>query len=256
MGRVDDWFHRTILLDNMPSVNHEPLASHDIRLLIAEDDPGVAEGLDDLFSRKGYRVERTTDGEDALKEITALPPYDLVLLDVMLPKKNGFEVLREARDAGVDSPVILLTAKDEHKHKIRGFDLGADDYVTKPFDTQELAARVKAVLSRSGSTVPETGKTYSFGEVTVHFPEQRVMKNGETVEFTDLEFDILKYFVKHRGRTVSRKQLLRDVWGISGDITTRTIDRHVASLRKKIEPSPESPTYIETVYGIGYKFTG
>jgi DNA-binding response OmpR family regulator len=171
-----------------------------------------------------------------------------------LPEKDGFDVLREARRSGVDSPVILLTVKDEHKHKMRGFDLGADDYVTKPFDTKELTARVEAVLSRSDSALPDTGDVYSFGKVTVHFPSERATKDGENLELTDLEFKLLEYFIKHRGRTVSRKQLLRDVWGISGDITTRTIDRHVASLRKKVEPTPDDPTYLETVYGIGYKF--
>jgi len=233
-----------------------PTDSREVQLLIAEDDPDVGDGLEDRFSRKGYDVDRTTDGEDALREITTLPPYDLVLLDVRLPEKDGFEVLREARRAGVDSPVILLTAKDEHRHKIRGFNLGADDYVTKPFDVKELEARVQAVLDRSASSTPETDDVYSFGTVTVNFPEETVTRDGERVEFTNLEFDLLGYFVAHRGRTVSRKQLLRDVWGISGDITTRTVDRHVASLRKKIELNPDSPTYIETVYGVGYKFTG
>ena len=226
------------------------------RLLIAEDDPEIGNGLEALFSRKGYEVRRTTDGDEAFQELTTLPPYDIVLLDVKLPGKDGFEVLREARRAGVDSPVIMLTVKDEHKHKLRGFDLGADDYVTKPFDTKELAARVRAVLSRSASDLTDTGAAYSFGAVTVRFPEKTVTKEGEEIELTNLEFDILEYFIRHRGRTVSRKQLLRDVWGISGDITTRTIDRHVASLRKKIEPTSDDPTYLKTVYSVGYKFVG
>lgn len=224
------------------------------RLLIAEDDPEVGAGLEDLFAREGYEVRRTTNGENTLEEITTLPPYDLVLLDVKLPEKDGFEVLREARQAGVNSPVIMLTVKDEHKHKLRGFDLGADDYVAKPFDPKELKARVEAVISRSESGLPDTDDTFSFGNVTVHFRDETIMKEDEKLELTELEFGILEYFIKHRGRTVSRKQLLRDVWGISGDITTRTIDRHVASLRKKIEPTPNDPDFLETVYGIGYKF--
>jgi len=226
----------------------------EVRLLIAEDDPEVGAGLEDLFSRKGYEVQRATDGKHALEEITTLPPYDLVLLDVKMPEKDGFEVLREARQAGVDSPVIMLTVKDDHKHKLRGFDLGADDYVTKPFDAKELAARAEAVLSRNESDLPTTGEVFSFGNITVHFPDGTAKKEDEALDLTDLEFNILEYFIKHRGRTVSRKQLLRDVWGISGDITTRTIDRHVASLRKKIEPTPDDPVYLKTVYGIGYKF--
>jgi len=147
----------------------------------------------------------------------------------------------------------MLTVKGQDKHKIRGFDLGADDYVTKPFNAEELAARVRAVLERSRSS-EVSDDAYTFGDVKVDFENHTAEKDGEEVEFTSLEFDILEYFINHRGRTVSRKQLLRDVWGISGDITTRTIDRHVASLRKKIEPDPTEPQYIETVYGIGYKF--
>lgn len=225
-----------------------------VRLLIVEDDLEVGNGLEDFFSMKDYEVTHVTEGKRALQEITTLPPYDVVLLDVMLPEKNGFEVLREARKAGVDSPIILLTIKSESKHKLRGFDLGADDYVTKPFDAEELAARVRAVLQRSQTRQPEVGDVYSFDEITIDFTDETATKQDEEIEFTELEFDILEYFINHRGRTVSRKQLLRDVWGISGDITTRTIDRHVASLRKKIEPDPDEPTYIQTVYGIGYKF--
>jgi len=224
------------------------------RLLIVEDDPEVGAGLEEFFSIKGYHVSRVSDGDEALQEITSLPPYDLVVLDVMLPNRSGFEVLREARQSGVDSPVIMLTVKASEEDKLRGFKLGADDYVTKPFDAEELAARVQAVLDRSRSN-NQDGDSFSFGDVEVDFTTQTADRDGETVEFTTLEFDILEYFIEHRGRTVSRKQLLRDVWGISGDIATRTIDRHVASLRKKIEPDPTDPTYIETVYGIGYKFS-
>ena len=224
------------------------------RLLIVEDDPEVGTGLEEFFSIKGYHVSRVSDGDEALQEVTSLPPYDLIILDVMLPNKSGFEILREARQSGVDSPVIMLTVKANEDDKLRGFKLGADDYVTKPFDAEELAARVRAVLDRSQRS-DEFDDGFAFGDVRVDFDSQTAEHNGETVEFTTLEFDILEYFIEHRGRTVSRKQLLRDVWGISGDITTRTIDRHVASLRKKIEPDPTDPTYIETVYGIGYKFS-
>lgn len=240
----------------MESSKEPPTDTKHARLLIVEDDPDVGTGLEDYFSIKGYKVDRVMNGEDAVDEITRLPPYDVILLDVMLPDKDGFEVLREARKAGVDSPVIMLTAKAESKHKLRGFDLGADDYVTKPFDAEELAARVQAVLERSHEEdeLPEVGDVYTFDDYTVDFTDETATKEGDEIEFTDLEFDILEYFINHRGRTVSRKQLLRDVWGISGDITTRTIDRHVASLRKKIEPDPDDPTYIKTVYGIGYKF--
>ena len=228
-----------------------------VRMLIVEDDPEMGMGLEDFFELKGYDVERAEDGEKGLQQITSLPPYDVVLLDVMLPEKNGFEILREARKGGVDSPVIMLTVKGKEKDKLQGFELGADDYVTKPFSAEELEARVQAVLQRSHSPQEEEDMdSFAFGDVQVDFEEHTARRDGEEIQFTALEFDILRYFIRHRGRTVSRKQLLRDVWGISGDITTRTIDRHVASLRKKIEPDPTAPKYIETVYGIGYKFVG
>ncbi len=174
----------------------------------------------------------------------------------MLPKKDGFEVLREARKAGVSSPVLVLTVKGHEDDILQGFELGADDYVTKPFSVEELDARVKAVLRRAKSSAEGPMDVYRFGQVEVNFSDHTAQNDGDELQFTALEFDILQYFIKHRGRTVSRKQLLRDVWGISGDITTRTIDRHVASLRKKIEPDADDPTFIETVYGIGYKFVG
>ena len=226
------------------------------RMLIIEDDPEMGAGLEEYFELKGFDVARATDGDRGLQLISTLPEYDVVLLDVMLPKKDGFEVLREARKAGVDSPVIMLTVKGHEDDKLQGFDLGADDYVTKPFSAEELSARVNAVLRRTKSPAQGPMEKYSFDDLEVNFSNHTAHKSGDEIQFTALEFDILKYFIQHRGRTVSRKQLLRDVWGISGDITTRTIDRHVASLRKKIEPDPDDPTYIETVYGIGYKFAG
>jgi len=227
--------------------------AEDVRLLIVEDDPEMGSGLEKFFSLKGYDVMRVTDGDEAVRTMRHLPPYDVVLLDVMLPYKDGFEVLREVRNAGVDSPVIMLTVKSQDEDKLRGFELGADDYVTKPFNAEELAARVQAVLRRSRSPEDED-QTYTFGDVEVNLATRIARREGQELEFTALEFDILDYFIQHRGRTVSRKQLLRDVWGISGDITTRTIDRHVASLRKKIEADPTEPAHIKTVYGIGYKF--
>ncbi len=230
--------------------------NHHARMLIVEDDPEMGMGLQDFFELKGYAVERATEGEQALQKMTLLPAYDVVLLDVMLPNKNGFEILREARKAGVESPVVMLTVKGQEEDKLQGFGLGADDYVTKPFSAEELAARVKAVLKRSKAPAEAPMEVYRFGDVEVNFSNHTAHLGDEEIQFTALEFDILRYFIQHRGRTVSRKQLLRDVWGISGDITTRTIDRHVASLRKKIEPDPTVPQFIETVYGIGYKFVG
>lgn len=226
------------------------------RMLIIEDDEDMGAGLQEYFDLSGYEVTWAEDGEKGLQLITTLPEFDIVLLDVMLPKRDGFEVLREARRAGVDSPVIMLTVRAHEDDKLQAFDIGADDYVTKPFNAEELAARVKAVLRRTKLPAEGPMETFGFGDLVVNFSNHTAHRNGDEIQFTALEFDILRYFIEHRGRTVSRKQLLRDVWGISGDITTRTIDRHVASLRKKIEPDPDDPRYIETVYGIGYKFTG
>ncbi len=226
------------------------------RLLIVEDDKEMREGLRDFFELRGYLVTTAEDGEVGLQKVTSLPPYDVVLLDIRMPKMSGFDVLREARRAGVKSPIIVVTVEDRKEHRLQGFELGADDYVSKPFNAEELAARVKAVLRRSQSPANAPMDIYTIGETEINFSNHSARRDGDPVEFTALEFDILKYFIQHRGRTVSRKELLRDVWGISGEVTTRTIDRHVASIRKKIEDDPSHPDYIETVYGIGYKFSG
>lgn len=227
------------------------------RMLIVDDDPELGLGLEDYFDLKGYHVTRTINGDSALQNMTTLPGYDIVLLDVMLPQKSGFEILREARRAGVKSPVLMLTGRGTQEDKLQGFGLGADDYVTKPFSIEELGARVTAVLKRSQPASEAPMEVYRFGPIEVNFSNHTAQTDdGTDLKFTALEFDILRYFIEHRGRTVSRKQLLRDVWGISGDITTRTIDRHVASLRKKVEKDPAEPEFIETVYGIGYKFIG
>lgn len=223
------------------------------RVLIVEDDPDVGAGLELLFQADGFAVERETDGRDGLERITSMPAFDAIILDVMLPYRSGFDVLREARKAGVDAPVVMLTVKARDEEKLHAFGLGADDYVTKPFQPGELLARVRAVIRRARRGA-SGGNSVRVGDLEIDFQQKRVMRRGRFVDFTTLEFDILRYFVEHRGRTVSRKQMLRDVWGISGEIATRTIDRHVASLRKKIEPQDNRPRYIETVYGIGYKF--
>ena len=225
------------------------------RVLVVEDDPAVREMVISSLERNGLESVSASDAMQASELLQTRPP-DLVLLDWMLPQVSGAEWARSLKrdEQTRDIPIIMLTARGEEEDRVRGFDCGVDDYVTKPFDAQELSARVQAVYERSKDPIPEAGDTYTFGEMTVDFTDQSATQNGEQVTFTDLEFDILTYFINHRGRTVSRKQLLRDVWGISGDITTRTIDRHVAALRKKIEPDPKEPTYIQTVYGIGYKF--
>ncbi len=226
------------------------------RLLLVEDDPDLVMGLRDFFEAEGFDIDIAHTGTDALKRLVQVPPYDIVVLDVMIPERDGFDVLREARRQGVQTPVIMLTAKGSEEDKLHGFEVGADDYVTKPFSVEELLARVRAVLRRSTSPAQAPMEIYRIGDVEINFSNHTAFRRGEPLHLTALEFDIIRYLIEHRGRTVSRSQLLRDVWGIPGDVVTRTIDRHMASLRKKLEPDPDNPTYIQTVYGIGYKFEG
>jgi len=225
-------------------------------MLIVEDDPDIRMGLREYFDMEGYEVETAEDGEVALEAMKNAEQCDVVLLDIMLPKKDGFEILREAQEMGFSAPVLVLTAKGEQEAKLKGFGLGADDYITKPFNVEELAARVKAILQRTMPPDKAPMDVYQIGDVEINFTTHEAHRNGEEVNFTALEFDILRYLIQYRGQTVTRKQLLRDVWGIYEEIITRTIDRHMASVRKKIEPDPSSPEHIKTVYGIGYRFEG
>lgn len=223
------------------------------RMLIVEDDPDILMALEEFFEMKGYEVATAENGEEASSQMQP-DMFDVVLLDVMLPEKSGFDVLRDSQETGFDAPVLMLTARGEQENVLQGFGLGADDYVVKPFDVEELASRVKAVLGRTQPADKAPMDVYRIGEVEINFTTHEARRNGDDVDFTALEFDILRYLIQNRGRTVTRKQLLKDVWGIEQDIITRTIDRHMASVRKKIEPDPSAPTYIETVYGIGYRF--
>ena len=223
------------------------------RMLIVEDDPDVLTGLEEYFRMKEYDITTAENGEEALAKMKP-DAYDIVLLDVMLPKKNGFEVLEESQEEGFDAPILMLTARGEQENILKGFGLGAQDYIQKPFNAEELAARVRAILTRTLPPDEAPMEVYEIGDVKINFSTHKATRNGEEVEFTALEFDILRYLIQNRGRTVTRKQLLKDVWGIEEDIITRTIDRHMASVRKKIEPDPSAPKYIETVYGIGYRF--
>ena len=223
-------------------------------MLIVEDDSDIRFGLQEFFEINGYKVEIAKDGEEAIEMLRKKPDYDVVLLDVMLPRKSGFDVLKESQEIGISAPVLMLTGRGEQESVLQGFGLGADDYVTKPFNAEELAARVKAILHRTQPPSRTPMDIYHIGDVEINFSTHEATRNGEDIAFTALEFDILRYLIQNEGRTVTRKQLLRDVWGISQDIITRTIDRHIASVRKKIEPDPGAPSYIETVYGIGYRF--
>lgn len=222
-------------------------------MLIVEDDQDVGIGLQDFFDLKGYDVTLATDGEQAMERMRE-QEFDIVLLDIMLPKKNGFDVLQESQELGVTAPVLMLTAKGEQEDILNGFGLGAEDYVTKPFNAEELAARVKAILHRTQPPDKAPMNVYKIGNVEINFSTHQASRGDDEVNFTALEFDILRYLIQNRGRTVTRRQLLRDVWGIEQEIITRTVDRHIASVRKKIEKDPNEPEHIETVYGLGYRF--
>ena len=224
------------------------------RILLVEDEPGLVLTLRDRLTKEGYSVETSADGESGL-ERAAGEAFDLVLLDVMLPRLNGFDVLRELRKRGIDSPVIMLTAKGQVVDKVVGLKLGADDYVTKPFEMVELLARIEAKLRRAPATIhPSEG--YQFGEVRVDFRRAEVTQGDAPLELSAREFQLLKYFIEHRGATLTREELLNEVWGYNAMPSTRTVDVHVAWLRQKIEPNPRHPQYILTIHGMGYKFAG
>jgi two-component system alkaline phosphatase synthesis response regulator PhoP len=222
------------------------------QLLLVEDEPGLVLTLTDRLRREGYAVEHCADGESAL-ERAAAEPFDLVLLDVGLPRMNGFDVLRELRKRGVETPVIMVTARGQVIDKVVGLKLGADDYVTKPFDMAELLARIEAKLRRPSPGV-RTSEGQQFGDVRVDFRRAEVTRGGVAVEMSAREFQLLRYFLEHRGATLTREELLNEVWGYNAMPSTRTVDVHVAWLRQKIEPNPRHPQYILTIHGMGYKF--
>jgi two-component system alkaline phosphatase synthesis response regulator PhoP len=224
------------------------------RILLVEDEPGLVLTLRDRLMREGYSVDASSDGESGL-ERAAGEAFDLVLLDVMLPRLNGLDVLRDLRQRGVETPVIMLTAKGQVVDKVVGLKLGADDYVTKPFEMVELLARIEAKLRRAPLAVhPSEG--YQFGDVRVDFRRAEVLKAGAPLDLSAREFQLLKYFIEHRGATLTREELLNEVWGYNAMPSTRTVDVHVAWLRQKIEPNPRHPQYVLTVHGMGYKFAG
>ena len=222
------------------------------RILVAEDEPGIAMGLEEDLTLEGYRVEVVGDGELAVRRARE-ESADLILLDVMLPRKDGFQVCRELRRAGVKTPIILLTARAQEAEKVLGLQLGADDYVTKPFSPLELRARIEAVLRRTRG--PDAGDQYRFGEVVVDFARCEVTRANRLVDLTAVEFKLLLAFVRSRGRVLSRQQLLDQVWADThtGD---RVVDTHVANLRKKIESTPTDPQFIVSMRGLGYRFDG
>ena len=224
------------------------------KILIIEDEPDMVLGLRDNFEYEGYGVAVAGDGEEGIKRALADQP-DLILLDVMLPRLSGLDVCRRLRREGLDTPIIMLTARGQEMDKVIGLEIGADDYVTKPFSLKELLARVRAHLRRSSNQVAEL-ESYQFGEIELNFKKYQALKQGQPLELSPREFEILKYFIQHRGETVTRDQLLDDVWGYDNYPLTRTIDNHIAKLRQKIEVAPAEPQYIITVHRVGYKFLG
>ena len=224
------------------------------RLLLVEDEPGLVLTLTDRLTREGYAVDTSADGESAL-ERAGSGGFDLVLLDVMLPRMNGLDVLRELRRRDVHTPVIVLTARGQIVDKVVGLKLGADDYVTKPFEMIELLARIEAKLRRPPAPCRRIDG-YQFGGIAVDFRKAEVTRDGAPIELAAREFQLLRYFVEHRGATLTRQELLNEVWGYNAMPSTRTVDVHVAWLRQKIEPTPRHPQYILTVHGMGYKFAG
>ena len=225
------------------------------RVLLVEDEAGLRLTLSDRLTSEGYAVETAGDGEIGLARASS-GAYDLIVLDVMLPRMNGFDLCREVRQRGVTTPILMLTARGQVVDKVVGLKLGADDYLTKPFETIELMARLEALLRRRPSSATPGGDRYRFGDVVVDFRSMEVTRAGEPVDLSAREFKLLRHFIAHRGATLSRDDLLADVWGYDEMPLTRTVDVHVAGLRQKIESNPKSPEFILTVHGLGYKFVG
>jgi two-component system alkaline phosphatase synthesis response regulator PhoP len=224
------------------------------RVLLIEDEPGLVLTLTDRLRSEGYDVGSATDGDAGLA-LADRDAWDVILLDVMLPGKGGFDVCRDLRQRGIATPVIMLTARGQVVDKVLGLKLGADDYLTKPFDMMELLARIEVQLRRSAASTSDPVHL-RFGDVVVDTRKAEVTRNGAVVDMSAREFLLLKYLIEHRGETLSREQLLNDVWGYHSMPSTRTVDVHVAWLRQKIEPSPRHPQYIITVHGLGYRFSG
>ena len=220
------------------------------RILVVEDDAAIALGLEYDLGLEGYSVEVAKDGETACRRARE-GQFGLIILDVMLPRKDGFAVCRELRHAGIRTPILILTAKAHEAEKVLGLELGADDYVTKPFSPLELRARVKALLRRAAGDTPDV---FRCGELEVDFQRCEVRRGGQHVDLTPIEFKLLATLVRRRGRLLSREQLLDAVWGPASAPTDRVVDNHMMNLRRKVESRPESPRYLLSVRGLGYRF--
>ncbi len=222
------------------------------RILIVEDDAAMAAALRDGFTFEGHEVAVARDGAAGLRQAAALRP-DLVILDVMLPRLSGIDVCKRLREQQIAVPVIMLTARGQEIDKVLGLRAGADDYVTKPFGFMELLARVEAVMRRAHGAAPQPPGPVTVGALSVDFAACSAQRDGTEVEISALELRLLQYFVAHRGQVLRREQLLQAVWGYEGDAVSRTVDVHVAKLRKKVEPRPDEPRHLLTVHGVGYR---
>jgi len=229
------------------------------KILIVEDDAAIVLGLESALQDEGYETQTAHTGPDGLRFAREKHP-DLLILDLMLPGMSGLEICKRLRDEGIATPVIMLTSKAEENDKVLGLELGADDYVTKPFSLRELMARVRAHLRRDkvadsgNSDSPTKPEKFHFGNVVVDFKRHEVYKAGELQDLTNREFRLLEYFIQHPGELLTRDRLLDEIWGYDIYPTTRTVDNHILRLRKHIEPDPENPRYIKTVRGAGYLF--
>jgi DNA-binding response OmpR family regulator len=223
------------------------------KILVIEDEESILMALEDDLTFEGYQVETAMDGIKGLS-LAEKKTYDLIILDIMLPGLDGYEICKKLRAEGFTTPILMLTAKSQEIDKVLGLELGADDYVTKPFSPRELQARVKAHLRRSAlnNSAPEK---FRFGDVEIDFKKYETTKSGRTVNLTSLEYDLLHYLISHRGEVVSRDDILDAVWGRDVYINPRTVDKHVSGLRKKLEDDLSSPRYITGVRGVGYKFS-
>lgn len=222
------------------------------RILIIEDDPAILKGLEVSLKEEHYEVLKATDGEKGYQMVKK-EKFDLIILDIMLPSKNGQEICRDLRNEGFNTPILMLTAKKQETDKVLGLELGADDYVTKPFSIRELQARIHALLRRQVEFKKDI-ENYAFENIQIDFKKQEAMKKNKHLDLSSKEFEILKFFILHEGEVVTRDMLLDQVWGYESYPTTRTVDNYILSLRKKIEDNPSQPKHILTVHTSGYKF--
>jgi len=223
------------------------------KILIVEDEPGIAFALESDLQAEGYDVRLVSDGLEAVRRARA-EAFELILLDVMLPGKDGFDVCRELRRGGLRTPIIMLTAKAQELEKVVGLDLGADDYITKPFSPRELRARIRAILRRAATDA--VGETYRFGSCELDMTRFELRRGGRQVEATHTELKLLAAFLRARGRVLTREILLDQAWGAGVSVTDRVVDNHIVALRKKIEEDPSAPKYLISVRGVGYRFDG